>query len=193
MHKNAISPIHWKIDKKWIVPSIGKLELLYLETQFADYNFATYYTTTNQPLQESEQKSNTCKKSSLPTPAPVHYETSSDDASSVSMSSDIDMKQFCRAIDLPGFEDNISPGNKMIAVIQICIKDAGIIFDRASGSVDKSYLYIGATNINFDVGIMEHGPAIQAGVETIKLMDRQAGVDLLSLTPFPGQKQVTRM
>ena len=34
------------------------------------------------------------------------------------------------------------------------------------------------------------GPAIQLGVGSIKLMDRQAGGDLLSLNPGPGQDQV---
>ena len=109
----------------------------------------------------------------------------------MSVASDVDMKQFCRAIDLPGFEDNISPHNKMIAVIQVCIKDAGIIFDRASGAVDKSYLYLGATNLSLDVGLLEHGPALQFGVESVKMMDRQAGVDLISVSPFPGHSQVS--
>ena len=43
---------------------------------------------------------------------------------------DLNMKDYCREIDLPGFEDNISLHNKMFAVIQIQVQDAGVIFDR---------------------------------------------------------------
>ena len=188
MHKNAVSPLTWKIDKKWIVPSIGKLELLYLESQLADYDFATYYTTTNQPIitDSSDPVTNSASKIRAGV-----VSDESEESSTVSVASDVDMKQFCRAIDLPGFEDNISPHNKMIAVIQVCIKDAGIIFDRASGAVDKSYLYLGATNLSLDVGLLEHGPALQFGVESVKMMDRQAGVDLITVSPFPGHSQVS--
>ena len=45
--------------------------------------------------------------------------------------------------------------------------------------------------IPFDIGLMEQGPAIEFGVGSAKMMDRQAGVDLVSLTPSPGQEQVS--
>ena len=32
------------------------------------------------------------------------------ESSANSIATDMDIKQYCRAIDLPGFEDNISPG-----------------------------------------------------------------------------------
>ena len=177
MKKSSIKPLRWKIDKKWIIPNIGKLELLYLENQLAEQDTI-------------DRRSYSTNRYSTPE-VRNGYNTDSEDSSAESVATEMDIKQYCRAIDLPGFEDNISPGNKMIAVIQIAVKDAGLIFDRASGSVDKSYLYLGATNINFDVGLMEHGPAIQFGVETVKLIDRQAGVDLVSLTPGPGHEQVS--
>ena len=41
-----------------------------------------------------------------------------------------------------------------------------------------------------NIGVMEHGPAIQLGVETVKLLDRQAGVDLISIGPDGGTDQV---
>ena len=174
MKKNLIKNSKWKIDKRWIIPSIGKLELLYLENTLAENdvqadNLNYQHLNSKRPINRSKKEI--------------------DDSSSESDVSDI--KQYCRDVDLPGFEDNISPDNKMLAVIQLSIKDVGLIFDRASGSVDKSYMYLGATNINFDIGFMEHGPAIQFGFESLKLMDRQAGVDLISMTPTTGQEQVS--
>ena len=180
MKKNSTNPLQWKIDKKWAVPSIGKLELLYLENQLAE----------QEQLKELSNNSNYQNfpvKNFKETDKDESEESSSDD----SVATDTDIKNYCREIDLPGFQDNISPDNKLIAVIQVCIKDAGLIFDRASGSVDKSYLYLGASDINFDIGLMEQGPAIEFGVGSAKMMDRQAGVDLVSLTPSPGQEQVS--
>ena len=76
----------------------------------------------------------------------------------------------------------------MRAVIQFCINDVGFVFDRASGDSSRSYLYLQAKDFNFDVGLMEHGPAIQMSVRSVKLSDRQSrtvcghDVDLISIT-----------
>ena len=76
----------------------------------------------------------------------------------------------------------------MKAVIQFCITDAGIVFDRASGDSSRSYLYLQAKDFNFDVGLMEHGPAVQMSVQSVKLSDRQSktvcghDVDIISVT-----------
>jgi hypothetical protein len=76
----------------------------------------------------------------------------------------------------------------MRAVIQICITDVGLAFDRASGESSKSYLYLQAKDFNFDIGLMEHGPAIQMAIHSVKLSDRQSrtvcghDVDLISIT-----------
>ena len=175
MQKNSTRVKRWKIDKRWIIPNIGKLELLYLY-QLSDQDPVT----TNKP----KIKDIPVHPKKLPTNG-----YSSDDSSGNSLA-DLDVQAYCREIDLPGFEDNISAGNKMVAVVQVSVMDAGLIFDRASGSCDKSYLYLGASNIRLDVGVMEHGPAIQLGVETVKLLDRQAGVDLISIGPDGGTDQV---
>ena len=84
-------------------------------------------------------------------------------------------------------------GNTMMAVIQVCISDVGLAFDRASGDSSKSYLYLQVKDFNFDIGLMEHGPAVQMSVHSVQLSDRQSKtvsghhVDLLSLT---GPKEV---
>ena len=36
MKKNQTKTASWRIDRKWVIPSIGKLELLYLENQLAE-------------------------------------------------------------------------------------------------------------------------------------------------------------
>ena len=176
MQKNSTRVKRWKIDKRWIIPNIGKLELLYLENQLSEQD----------PVTNEKPR---LKDVPVEPKKPTVNGHSSDDWSGSSLA-DLDVQAYCREIDLPGFEDNISAGNRMVAVVQVSVMDAGLIFDRASGACDKSYLYLGASNIQLDVGVMEHGPAIQLGVETVKLLDRQAGVDLLSIGPSGGAEQV---
>ena len=139
-----------------MIPNIGKLELLYLESQLVSDG-----------------------ESSVRDPRAHlwlngHDHSNSDPNSAYSIASDIDIKQYCRAIDLPGFEDNISPGNPMHAAIQLSVSDACLVFDRASGSSSKSYLYLNAEDFNFDVGLMAYGPAIQLSVRSVRLTDRQS-------------------
>ena len=175
MQKNSTRIKRWKIDKRWIIPNIGKLELLYLENQLSEQD----------PVTKDKPRIRDVPQHQPKKPLVNNGYTSSDDSSRSSLA-DLDVAAYCREIDLPGFEDNISAGNRMVALVQVSVMDAGLIFDRASGACDKSYLYLGASNIQLDVGLMEHGPAIQLGVETVKLLDRQAGVDLLSVGPAGG-------
>ena len=176
MQNNSTRVKRWKIDKRWIIPNIGKLELLYLENQLSEQD----------PVTSTKPK---MKDIPVRPKKPPGNGYSSDDSSGNSLA-DLDVQAYCREIDLPGFEDNISAGNRMVAVVQVSVMDAGLIFDRASGACDKSYLYLGASNIQLDLGLMDHGPAIQLGVETVKLLDRQAGVDLISMGPEGGTDQV---
>ena len=99
---------HWKIDKRWIIPNIGKLELLYLENQL-----------TEQALNESKATDDCQKPNLLRFPANLEINSSdSPESSANSLATDLDIKQYCRAIDLPGFEDNISPGHKKLTIHQ---------------------------------------------------------------------------
>ena len=181
MKKNQAKTTLWRIDKNWVIPSIGKLELLYLENQLAE----------QENIEASAYETSMIRRIQKRTNALSNKQQENDDTSESSDATDFNIKDYCREIDLPGFEDNISPNNKMFAVVQVVIKDAGVIFDRASGTCDKSYLYLGARDINLDMGLLEHGPAIQLGVGSIKLMDRQVGVDLFNLAPGTGQEQVS--
>ena len=76
----------------------------------------------------------------------------------------------------------------MRAVIQLCVTDAGLVFDHTSSESSKSYLYLQAKDFNLDIGLMEHGPAMQVAVRSVKLSDRQSktadghDVDLFSLS-----------
>ena len=154
-----------------MIPNIGKLELLYLESQLVSDGESTARDPRNHLwLNNGNDLSN------------------SDPNSAYSIASDIDIKQYCRAVDLPGFEDNISPGNPMHAAIQLSVSDACLVFDRASGNTSKSYLYLNAEDFNFDVGLMDFGPAVQLSVRSIRLTDRQSrtllghDVELFSIT-----------
>ena len=116
----------WKIDKRWVIPNIGKLELLYLESQLVSDGESTARDPRNHVWLNGHGG----------------RQAESEASSAYSIASDMDLKQYCRAIDLPGFEDNISPGNPMRAAIQLSVSDVCLVFDRASGDTSKSYLYL---------------------------------------------------
>lgn len=156
-----------------MIPNIGKLELLYLESQLVSDG--------GESNSVRDPRAHLWLNNG-------HDHSNSDPNSAYSIASDIDIKQYCRAIDLPGFEDNISPGNPMRASIQLSVSDACLVFDRASGSSSKSYLYLNAEDFNFDVGLMAYGPAVQLSVRSVRLTDRQSrtllghDVELFSIT-----------
>ena len=91
------------MDKRWIIPNIGKLELLYLESQLAEQD-------------RTQRKTDNTQMTDLPwlNPNPELNHTKSPESSANSIATDLDIKQYCRAIDLPGFEDNISPGEDQV-------------------------------------------------------------------------------
>ena len=116
----------WKIDKRWVIPNIGKLELLYLESQMMVGD-------------ESEVRD---PRNHVWLNGQIGLAAGSIGSSAYSIASDMDLQQYCRAIDLPGFEDNISPANPMRAAVQLSVSDVCLVFDRASGDTSKSYLYL---------------------------------------------------
>ena len=87
------------MDKRWIIPSIGKLEILYLERQMAE---------------QEKQVNEELNSDALPMLHPNHKFESSHGSSVHSLATDIDIKQYCRTIDLPGFEDNVSASKRII-------------------------------------------------------------------------------
>ena len=91
------------MDKRWIIPNIGKLELLYLESQLAEQD-------------QTQRKTDNGQMTDLPwfNPNSELSNAKSPESSANSLATDLDIKQYCRAIDLPGFEDNISPGEDQV-------------------------------------------------------------------------------
>ena len=91
------------MDKRWIIPNIGKLELLYLENQLAEQD-------------QAQRKTDITQRTDIPwlNPNGELNNTKSPESSAHSLATDLDIKQYCRAIDLPGFEDNISPGEDQV-------------------------------------------------------------------------------
>ena len=94
----------WRIDKNWVIPSIGKLELLYLENQLAE----------QENIEASAYETSMINKR---TDLLSNRQHEKDDISESSDATDLNIKDYCREIDLPAFEDNISPNNKMFAVV----------------------------------------------------------------------------
>ncbi|KOB66510.1 putative vacuolar protein sorting-associated protein, partial [Operophtera brumata] len=75
--------------------------------------------------------------------------------------SDEDLEVFARSVDLPGFEDNVSPSEIVINL------------SRSTEQVDKPYIMLSITKLCLDVALMQYGPAIQLSVAGALLTDKQ--------------------
>ncbi|KAG8227036.1 hypothetical protein J437_LFUL013823 [Ladona fulva] len=62
---------------------------------------------------------------------------------------------WARTVDLPGFDDNV--------VVQLC---------RSSDRIDRAYLTLRLGRLCCDTALMEYGPAIQASLASLQLVDK---------------------
>ncbi|XP_023343759.1 uncharacterized protein LOC111713173 [Eurytemora carolleeae] len=152
---NLDTPIRWKIDKRWTVPNIGKLELLYLETQLS----------TQQQEQQQHEKQQQHKQSfKNHDNKDVQKRSRSRKVAppgSGLVDPGVDISGYCAAVDLPGLEDNISPGNPMRALLKLSVKDLSLVFGKETENVTRSYLNLAVMDYSLDVGILQYGPAVQ--------------------------------
>lgn len=121
------------------------------------------------------------------------------------MSSEISDEEFAelwaRTVDLPGFDDNVSPNNTITSLFrcvvgevctyycsscnktvsskrikrykQIVYFQISINFHRSNDRTEKSYLNLTLKRFCCDLALMEYGPAVQTSIGSIILSDLQ--------------------
>nr|XP_049703427.1 intermembrane lipid transfer protein VPS13A isoform X1 [Helicoverpa armigera] len=94
-------------------------------------------------------------------------------ASATSEQSDEDAEVFARTVDLPGFDDNVSPSNNINTLLRFIVGEIVINLSRSSDQTEKPYVMLSVTKVCLDVALMEYGPAVQLSVSQVLLTDKQ--------------------
>ncbi|CAH1390229.1 unnamed protein product [Nezara viridula] len=86
--------------------------------------------------------------------------------------SDEENEQWARTVDLPGFDDNVSPNNIINMLLRFMIGEIVVQLCRSCNRIDKPYLMLRIAKICCDAALMEYGPAIQATLGSVQLVDK---------------------
>ncbi|KAL1131713.1 hypothetical protein AAG570_011326 [Ranatra chinensis] len=86
--------------------------------------------------------------------------------------SDDESELWARTVDLPGFDDNVSPNNVITMLLRFIIGEIVIQLCRSSNRVDKPYLMLRVSKLCCDAALMEYGPAIQGSLGSVQLVDK---------------------
>ncbi|KAF8773523.1 Vacuolar protein sorting-associated protein 13C like protein [Argiope bruennichi] len=81
-------------------------------------------------------------------------------------------ERWARVIDLPGFEDNVSASNYIRILFRLVAGEVSIHLARSSDLTDKPYLMLRAEKLCVDAAHMVYGPALQASLHRIQLVDK---------------------
>ncbi|CAL1270146.1 unnamed protein product [Larinioides sclopetarius] len=81
-------------------------------------------------------------------------------------------ERWARVIDLPGFEDNVSASNYIRVLFRLVAGEVSIHLARSSDLTDKPYLMLRAEKLCVDAAHMVYGPALQASLHRIQLVDK---------------------
>ncbi|GFR31245.1 vacuolar protein sorting-associated protein 13 [Trichonephila clavata] len=81
-------------------------------------------------------------------------------------------ERWARIIDLPGFEDNVSASNYIRILFRLVAGEVSIQLARSSDHSDKPYLMLRAEKLCVDAAHMVYGPALQASLHRIQLVDK---------------------
>ncbi|XP_041980096.1 vacuolar protein sorting-associated protein 13A-like isoform X3 [Aricia agestis] len=87
--------------------------------------------------------------------------------------SDEDVEEYARSVDLPGFDDNVSPSNTINTLMRFVIGEIVINLSRSSELTDKPYIMLSVSKVCLDIALMAYGPAIQLSVGDALLADKQ--------------------
>ncbi|KAG1650405.1 Vacuolar protein sorting-associated protein 13C [Nymphon striatum] len=103
--------------------------------------------------------------------APIKIK-SKKEVSTPSDHSDDEPEEWARMVDLPGFDDNVSPSNIINTLLRFLIGEVVIQLGRSSDHTDKPYLMLRINKLCTDIALMEYGIAAQASVGGIQLVDK---------------------
>ncbi|CAK1541918.1 unnamed protein product [Leptosia nina] len=86
--------------------------------------------------------------------------------------SDEEVEEYARSVDLPGFDDNVSPSNNIGTLLRFIIGEIVINLNRSYDEVDRPYIMLSVTKVCLDVALMAYGPAVQLSVDSALLTDK---------------------
>ncbi|KAM3960055.1 LOW QUALITY PROTEIN: intermembrane lipid transfer protein VPS13A [Aphomia sociella] len=86
---------------------------------------------------------------------------------------DEELELYARSVDLPGFDDNVSPNNTIRVLLRFVIGEIVINLSRSMDQTEKPYIMLSITKVCLDVALMEYGPAVQLSVGQALLTDKQ--------------------
>ncbi|GFG28735.1 hypothetical protein Cfor_06015 [Coptotermes formosanus] len=86
--------------------------------------------------------------------------------------SDEENELWARTVDLPGFDDNVSPHNVITMLLRIIVGEVVLQLARSNNRVDKPYLMLQVSKICWDTALMQYGPAVQASIGGVHLIDK---------------------
>ena len=86
--------------------------------------------------------------------------------------SDDDIELWARTVDLPGFDDNISPNNVITSLLRVIVKEIIIVLNRSNDSGDRPYVMGRIAKFQLDSAFMNYGPAMQITLGGMQLIDK---------------------
>ncbi|XP_028168075.1 vacuolar protein sorting-associated protein 13C-like [Ostrinia furnacalis] len=104
--------------------------------------------------------------------------------------SDEDMELYARSVDLPGFDDNVSPSNHINVLLRFVVGEIVINLSRSTEQVDRPYVMLSVSKACVDVALMAYGPAVQLAARQLLLADklhRSASGQYLELLTSDGE------
>lgn len=76
------------------------------------------------------------------------------------------------AIDVSGFDDNISPHNVIKILTRFCIDEITLGLSRSNDQGDRPYLMLKLSHIVLETAHMDYGPAFQVTMKSVHLVDK---------------------
>lgn len=90
----------------------------------------------------------------------------------LSASDHSDEEDWGHALDVPGFDDNVSASNTINSLLRFVLGEVALNLARSSDQADKPYLMLRLEKLCADAALMEYGPAFQASISGIYLVDK---------------------
>ncbi|KAH8021427.1 hypothetical protein HPB51_015607 [Rhipicephalus microplus] len=76
------------------------------------------------------------------------------------------------ALDVPGFDNNVSASNTINSLMCFVLGEVVLHLSRSSDQAEKPYLMLRLEKLCADAALMEYGPAFQATISGIYLVDK---------------------
>ncbi|KAG7298889.1 hypothetical protein JYU34_017346 [Plutella xylostella] len=93
--------------------------------------------------------------------------------------SDSEMEVYARSIDLPGFDDNVSPSNHIDMLMRFVVGEIQINLARSSEDSDRAYMQLRVEHTSVECADMTFGPALQFSAARVSLFDASHQLMLL--------------